>query len=135
MVSVDQMISPTPGLIAQMTGFLMKQHYTCATVFVDQVSGARYMHLQQSTNAEETIEGKRAFEQYASARGVQVQAYYTDNGVFKANKWVQACNEKDQNLTFAEAYTHHSIGMAKQQINEVQDMVQAAMMHTSHQWP
>ena len=34
-ISVDQMISRTPGLIAQMVGFLTKDRYTCATVFVD----------------------------------------------------------------------------------------------------
>ena len=38
-VSVDQMISPTPGLIAQMTGMLTTQRYSCATVYVDQYSG------------------------------------------------------------------------------------------------
>ena len=37
-VSVDQMVSPVPGLIAQMVGFLMKQRYKYATVFVDQAS-------------------------------------------------------------------------------------------------
>ena len=36
--SVDQMVSPVPGLIAQMVGFLTKQLYKYATVFVDQAS-------------------------------------------------------------------------------------------------
>ena len=31
-ISVDQMVSPLPGSIAQMVGFLMKQHYKYATV-------------------------------------------------------------------------------------------------------
>ena len=37
-ISVNQMVSPVPGLIAQMVGFLMKQRYKYATVFVDQAS-------------------------------------------------------------------------------------------------
>ena len=37
-ISVDQMVSPVPGLIAQMVGFLTKQRYKYATVFVDQAS-------------------------------------------------------------------------------------------------
>ena len=37
-ISVDQMVSPVPGLIAQMIGFLTKQHYRYATVFIDQAS-------------------------------------------------------------------------------------------------
>ena len=35
-ISVDQMVSPVPGLIAQMVGFLTKQRYKYATVFIDQ---------------------------------------------------------------------------------------------------
>jgi hypothetical protein len=34
-VSVDQLVSPTPGLIAQMTGFLTTKRYRYATVYVD----------------------------------------------------------------------------------------------------
>ena len=38
-VSVDQMISPTPGLIAQMSGMLTNKRYTSATIYVDHFSG------------------------------------------------------------------------------------------------
>jgi len=34
-VSVDQLESSTPGMIAQLRGFLTKDRYTCTTVFVD----------------------------------------------------------------------------------------------------
>ena len=64
-ISVDQMVSPVPGLIAQMVVFLMKQHYKYATVFVDQASRMGFVYLQKTCSAEETIEAKRAFEQYA----------------------------------------------------------------------
>ena len=37
-VSVDQLVSPVPGLIAQMTGFITKQRYKYATVYIDQFS-------------------------------------------------------------------------------------------------
>jgi hypothetical protein len=37
-VSVDQLVSPTPGLIAQMSGFLTMKRYKYATVYVDQAS-------------------------------------------------------------------------------------------------
>ena len=37
-ISVEQMVSPVPGFIAQMVGFLTKQRYKSATVFVDQAS-------------------------------------------------------------------------------------------------
>jgi hypothetical protein len=35
MVSVDQLISKTPGLVAQSTGTLTKHRHTVATIFVD----------------------------------------------------------------------------------------------------
>jgi hypothetical protein len=64
-VSVDQMESTTPGLIAQLRGRPTIARYTVATIFVDQFSGLSYVHLQKSTGALETIAAKTAFEAYA----------------------------------------------------------------------
>lgn len=44
-VSVDQLVSPTPGLIAQMTGILTTKRYRYATVYVNQFSKFSYFHL------------------------------------------------------------------------------------------
>jgi len=51
-------------------------------VFVDHYSDLDYVHLQESTLAEETIEGKRKFEQFMADRSVKVEHYHADNGVF-----------------------------------------------------
>jgi hypothetical protein len=64
-VAVDQMISATPGLIAQMRGFITHKRYNVTTVFVDHFSGLSFVFFQQSTGAFETVEAKRAFERYA----------------------------------------------------------------------
>eukprot|EP00978_Attheya_sp_CCMP212_P038830 scaffold196406_cov35-Attheya_sp.AAC.1 len=77
-VSVDQMVSPTPGLIAQMTGILTTKRYTYATVFVDQYSRFSYVHLQKTATAVETIEAKKAFERYAKDSGIMIRAYHAD---------------------------------------------------------
>ena len=37
-ISVNQMVSPTPGLVAQMTGILTTKRYKYATVYVGQAS-------------------------------------------------------------------------------------------------
>ena len=42
-ISVDQLVSPTGGLIAQMTGFFTKRRYNYATVYVDQYSNRGYV--------------------------------------------------------------------------------------------
>ena len=80
------------ALIAQMVGFLTKQHYKYATVFVDQASRMEFVYLQKTCLAEETIEAKRAFENHAANRGVMIQAYHADNGIFKAKKWMEECH-------------------------------------------
>ena len=89
-VSVDQLVSPTPGLVAQMTGILTTRRYKYATVFVDQATKLGYVHLQTSADADETLKAKRSFEEYALQHGVQIRSYHADNGIFRANKWVHA---------------------------------------------
>ena len=60
-VSVDQMVSPTPGLIAQMTGKLATKRYKYATVFVDHLSRFSYAYLQNTVIVKETLEAKKSF--------------------------------------------------------------------------
>ena len=112
-ISVDQMVSPVPGMIAQMVGFLTKQCYKYATVFVKQASRMGFIYLQKACSAEETIEAKRAFEKHAVNRGVTVQAYHADNGIFKAKKWTEECQQQKQNLSFAGVNAHHQNSIAE----------------------
>ena len=72
-----------------------------------------FVYLQKTCSAEETIKAKRAFEQYAEIRGVRVQAYHTDNGIFKAKKWVKECRQQKEDLTFAGVSAHHQNGIAE----------------------
>ena len=129
------MVSPVPGLIAQMVGFLTRQRYKYATVFVDQASRMGFVYLQKTCSAEETIEAKRAFEQYAENRGVRVQAYHADNGIFKAKKWVEECRQRKQDLTFAGVNAHHQNGIAERRIRELQETTRAMLIHATKRWP
>ena len=134
-VSVDQMISPTPGLVAQMTGMLTSKRYTCATVYVDQSSGYSFVWVQKSTGVDETLEGKRAFEEHARNSGIKIQHYHADNGVFKARAWVEDCHKKHQRTTYAGVGAHHQNGMAERRIRVLQDLARAQMTHASQRWP
>jgi hypothetical protein len=134
-MSVDQLVFPTPGLIAQMTGFIAKQRYRYATVYVDQALGLSYVHLQKTALADETLESKVAFERFALNRGVIIMNYHADNGIFKANAWVQACRRKEQGLTFAAVGAHHTIGKAERRIRELQEMARTMLIHANHRWP
>ena len=134
-VSVDMLVSPTPGLIAQMTGFITKQRHRYATVYVDQASKYGYVYLQQTASAEETLEGKMAFERSAAAHNIHIKAYHADNGIFKARAWVEACHQSNQPLTFAAVGAHHQNGIAERRIRELQDMARTMLLHAHQRWP
>ena len=133
-VSIDQMVSPVPGLVAQLTSRLTKARYKYATVFVDQYSKVGYVHLQKTATAEETIEAKTAFEQYAKSNSITVQAYHADNGIFRANLWRQACSSSGQALSFAGVNAHHQNGIAERRIRTLQDSTRTMLMHSKHRW-
>ena len=135
-VSVDQLVSPAPGLIAQMTGFLMtRKRYRYATVFVDHFSGLGFVYLQKTASADETIEAKKAFERCAADRNVTIHAYHADNGIFKAHDWVVACMKQNQALTFAGVGAHHQNGKAEKRIRDLQDMTRTILMHANRKRP
>jgi hypothetical protein len=61
-VSVDQLISPTPGFIPTHCGSPTFQHYWGATVFIDHFSDFSYVHLMIDMDANATVEAKLEFE-------------------------------------------------------------------------
>ena len=133
-VSVDQMVSPTPGLVAQMTGILTNKRYKYATVYVDQASRLGYTYLQKTTTAEETIQGKVAFELYVHSHGIKVKGYHANNGIFHANAWVNHCKKSKQALTYAAVNAHHQNGITEREIRELQSMARTMLIHASKQW-
>ena len=85
------------GLVAQMAGFLTSKRYKYATVYVDHYSKFGYIHLQKTQSAEEeTLEGKELFERKAALHGIQIKHYHTDNGIFTAKAWREACAARQQ---------------------------------------
>ena len=93
-----------------------------------------FVYLQKTCSAEETIEAKRAFKKYAANRGVTIQAYHADNGIFKAKKWMEECHQQKQNLTFAGVNAHHQNGIAERRIHKLQEMTRGMLIHTSKWW-
>ena len=96
-----------------MEGFLTKDRYTCATVFVYHNINLSYVHLQKSTSAKYTLEAKEAFEMFSRQRGVWIKNYHSDNGTFAANNWVRDCYTKGQGLTFLSVNAHHQNGKGR----------------------
>ena len=63
-VSVNQLVSYTPGLIPTHRGIPTTKRYLGATIFVDHASDFTYVHLMEGTPyAEKAVEAAQAFEQ------------------------------------------------------------------------
>lgn len=133
-VSVDQIVSPTPGFVAQMTGILTTKRYKYATVYVDQSSGLGFTYLQKTASAEETLQSKRSFEAFSQNRGVTIRSYHADNGIFRANAWMDDCRQMRQPMTFAGVAAHHQNGYAERRIRSLQEMARTMLVHANHKW-
>ena len=82
-ISVDQLISPTPGFVPTHRGRPTTKRYRGATVFVDHFSDFTYVHLMTDMNAEATVEAKQAFERLTGQHDIKIQLYHTGNGLHK----------------------------------------------------
>jgi hypothetical protein len=134
-VSVDQLASPTPGLVAQMIGFLTMTRYKHATIYINQASRLLHIYLQKTAMAEETLLGKEAFELCARERGKTIQAHHADKGIFKAHKWVMACGGKGQFLTIARVNANNQNGIAEQRIRILQELARTMLVHGNMRCP
>jgi GAG-pre-integrase domain len=135
LVSIDQLISPTPGLVAQMKGFLTNTRYTAVTVFVDHFSNASFAYYQKSTTADESILAKEAFERWAAKHGVSVRAYLADNGIFETAAFTEAVHRSGQTIEYCAVGGHHQNGKAEKKIRDLQEMGRAMLLHAVHRWP
>ena len=134
-VSVDQMISKTPGLIAQVKGWLTKKRYQAATVFADHASGLTYVHVSEGTTAEETLEAKSAFESYAAEMGVSIKHYHADNGRFAEAAFMEHVKASGQTITFCGVGAHHQNGVAERRIRDLTEHARTMLLHAAHRWP
>ena len=100
-----------------MKGWLTLVWYDSATVFVDHYIGLSYVHVQKSTNSEETVLAKKTYETWCLTYGVTVRHYHSDNGQFAENKFRQAVSESPhQTISYCGVNAHHQNGVAEKRI-------------------
>ena len=128
-VSVDQLESTVPGLIAQLKGIPTKVCYCTATIFMDHFSRLSYVHLQKSLSSEETVQAKGAFEAYANTYGVLIHHYHTDNGRFQDCAFCEAIEQTQQTLSFCGVNSHFQNGVAEKRIRDLQDNARMMLLH------
>jgi hypothetical protein len=134
-VSVDQLIYKTPGLVAQSTGILMKRRHSCATIFVDQASGLDFVYPQESTSAKNTLAAKQAFERFAKKHNVTIKHYHCDNGIFASKKFRAAVDTTSQTMTFCGVNAHHQNGVAERRIQDLADRTGSMLVNARHRNP
>jgi hypothetical protein len=93
--------------------------YSCSTLFVDHASGKLFNFCQYSTNANETISGKRCLESLARQEGITVKEYHADNGIFASNVFKEDCDSLHQQYLFSGVGAHHQNGIAGRNIKTV----------------
>ena len=134
-VSVDQMESTVPGLMAQLKGRLTKQRYTCATIFVDHYSDLAYVHPQRSLSSNETIEAKNAFEAYARRFGIKVMNYHADNGRFADQAFRNSAAQSGQTISYCGVGAHFQNGRAEKKIRDLREAARKMIIHAMRRWP
>ena len=126
--SVDQLESTNPGFVAQIKEWLIKFRYRYATIFLDHYSSLSYIHLQCSTNGDETLDVKKEFEAYARSIGV-------DNGRFAERKWTDHVQQEGQTISYCAAYAHFQNGKAEKRIRDIQEQARKILLHAINRWP
>jgi hypothetical protein len=134
-VAIDQMVSSTPGLIAQMKGFPTRKRHTITTVFVDHFSRLSFTHLQKSNTAAETIQAKQAFQRFSKTHDVRIRHYDADNGIFAESDFVNVVHRVGQTISYCAVNTHHMNGRAESKIRDLQDLSRTMIFHARQRWP
>ena len=134
-VSVDQFISHTPGRVLTFSGKPTTRAYKCVTIFVDHATDKCFCHLQESTDAEETVKGKHVFERQCIEHNVHVQHYHCDNGIFRSKLFVDDCQQSGQSLSFCGVNAHHQNGIAERAIRTITVAARTMLLHANTKWP
>ncbi len=129
------MTSTKAKFFAQLKGKLIKKHYRCCTIFVDNYSCLCYVHLQVDDTAKETMKAKHAFEKDAAEHGISIKHYHCDNGRFAKNLFKQSCKNNRQRLTICGINAHFQNGIAEHAIRDLANSTHKQLLHACSRWP
>ena len=133
-VSVDHFESRLKGRLFSGRGGANSGQYVGGCIFVDHMSGYIHVEPQLGFSSSETIRAKQDFEQFALNHGVLVDSYLADNGVFKANAFVQHIHTHNQRLSYCGVNAHHKNAIAERSIRTVSECARAMLLHSSLHW-
>lgn len=135
MIHMDQAVVTTPGRPMTLSGKNNKHKITCFTIFVDSVSKRVHIHFQNSTNSEQTIDGKINLERFATRYDVKLKHIRCDNGTFRSKAFVQHVKKCDQDISFCGVNAHHQNGIAERYIRTIVERGRTNFIHAATKWP
>ena len=136
-MSVDQLVSSTPGIKPQSTGSLTKATIVGAQVFADHASSPPflYTHLMENFSLDETLRAKVAFERMAATYNNSILHYRADNGRFADDGFLQACTAYNQTVDFCRVNAHFQNGITESNIGYLQVSTRAVLLYAMRLWP
>ncbi|KAL7464788.1 hypothetical protein ACHAXS_005121 [Conticribra weissflogii] len=134
-IGADQLISAQPGLVPQEKGCLTRARIWAATVFVDYYTKFVHVSLMADQTAESTLEAKHSFEHYAATRGVEIQHYQADNGIFTDKLFSDDVKSSMQRLTLCGVGAHHQNGVVERAIKSLTLISRTLLLHAQRHWP
>ena len=93
--------------------------------------GCWFHSFQKTQSAEETLEGKLAFERHCQLMGHKALHCHTDNGIFVSKARQESCAKSGQVFTHSGVNAHFQTGIAERRIGET---ARATMIHAQHRW-
>lgn len=134
-VSIDQLISPTPGFVPIHRGLLTTKRYIGATIFVDHYSDFTYVNLMTEMTAAATVAANEAVEHLSASHNVHIRHYHCDTGLFDSKAFTSLILLEHQTLSFCSVNAHHQNGKAERCIGDVTQGTRTLLLHASHRWP
>jgi hypothetical protein len=131
---MDQAETTTPGRSMTLSGWNNSTKITSFTIYVDSISKRIFAEFQTSTNAEQTIDGKKRLEQYANQYSTKISNFRADNGVFKSKAFRDNLHQNGQEITFCGVGAHHQNGVAKRHIRTIVERARTNLLHASSKW-
>lgn len=131
-VSIDQLISPTPGFVPIHRDLPTTKRYVGATIFVDHYSDFTYVHLMIETTAVTTVAAKEAFERLSASHNVHICHYHYANGLFDTSAFKTSIAAAYQTISFYGVNTHHHNGKDKRHIGDITQGTQRFLLYASY---
>ena len=91
--------------------------------------------LQKWLTSAETVLAKQSFECFARDHGVKILHYHTNNSRFIDKRFIQACKDNNQGLTYCGVNAHFQNGMVEKWIRDLQEQARTMLLFVEHKWP